>query len=642
MYLKNNKLFKTNLYISIILVIGFTLTAFFSYKANYQASLDSIEQISSLTAGGIYYQLTTSFTKPVNVSLTMAHDSLLESHLLLEKDHLEDADYIETTKNYLSSYHEKYNFDSIFLVSSASRRYYNFNGLDRVLEKDNPENTWYFDLMNSSLDYSLNVDNDEVEGADNEITVFVNCKVYDSDGSVLGVVGIGIRVEHLTELLQGYENQFQIKTSLIDENGIIQISTDHSGYEQIDWFTEYELESLRKQVLTWEHSTDNLELWCDSHIPTTERRYIVTRYIPELSWHLVVSQDTGALIREMQRQMYQTCAILILVILCVVLIVTTVIRNFNKQVTTLVEERQALFKKSTEQLYDSIYELNVTKNCAVGKRTQEYFDSFGAKGLSYEQGLHIIAQKQIKEEFQEGYINTFSPANVLRSYEAGTTHLSYDFLMSEDGSRYYWMRIDAHIFHSPEDASLHMFVYRKNIDEAKRRELQALTDEMTGLYTKKASEHKIENVLARRPAGRYAFFIFDIDNFKQVNDRFGHAFGDYCIQTFASIIRQHFSENAILGRIGGDEFAAFVPVDDSSWIETQAQLLTKAFCTVCEDGSCSWQMSASIGIALYPEQGTDFTTIYQNADAALYHTKKQGKSGYTIYNTRISISNPSS
>ena len=70
--MKNKELARTNLLISIVLVIGFALTAVFSYRANYQASLDNIERVSSLTTEGIYYRLTTMFAKPVNISITMA------------------------------------------------------------------------------------------------------------------------------------------------------------------------------------------------------------------------------------------------------------------------------------------------------------------------------------------------------------------------------------------------------------------------------------------------------------------------------------------------------------------------------------------------------------------------------------------
>lgn len=629
--MKNNRLFKTNAVVSLILLIGFALTALLSYRANYQASLDSIERVSSLTAEGIYYQLTTKFTKPVNISLTMAHDSLLKNHLLEETSRLDDEAYIETTKTYLETYREKYGFDSVFLVSAATSRYYNFNGIDRVLTKDSPENIWYYNLLQSDEEYSLNVDNDEVAGADNVITVFVNCKITADDGSTLGIVGVGIQIDYLKELLQSYEDKFDVKASLLNPDGIIQVSTTYNGYEQTDWFKTNGFESIRSQILHWKSSETNLEIWAPRVVKGTEKSYVVVRYIPELSWLLTVEQDTGQILSEIRTQIYLSGLMILLIIVTVLFVITAVIRNFNKQITELMEERQSSFKRATEQLYDNIYELNITKDCTVGKRTEEYFESLGAGDGPYSEGLRVIAEKQIKEEFREGYIRTFEPSNVIKEYESGNNHLRYDFQITQDGTYYFWMRIDAYIFYSSEDASIHMFTYRKNIEEEKEMEIQAVMDEMTQFYTKTETERLIKAVLAEHRPGMYAFFIFDIDNFKTVNDQFGHVFGDHCIREFTRIIRSHFGDKDILGRIGGDEFAAFAEIPDMGWLEEKAEKLTDSLNTLIEYRDMKWNISASIGVAVYPLSGTQFVELYQNADRALYQTKERGKNGFTVY-----------
>ncbi|WP_125144013.1 sensor domain-containing diguanylate cyclase [Clostridium transplantifaecale] len=633
--MKNSKLFKTNALVSLILVIGFTLTAMLSYRANYRASLDNIEQVSSLTAEGIYYQLTTKFTKPVNTSLTMAHDSLLLEHLSEELDHLEDEDYIEKTKTYLDTYREKYGFDSVFLVSAATSRYYNFNGVDRILTEDSPENAWYYELLKSNQDYSLNVDNDEVAGADNVITVFVNCKVQDNDGATLGIIGVGIRINYLKDLLQSYEDKFNIKASLLSLDGTIEISTTFNGYDKTDWFEVNDCESIRGQILEWRETDSNLETWASQGGQNQEKSYVVVRYIPELSWLLTVEQNTGQLLNDIRLQLLTTGIMLFLIVIIVLFVITAVIRNFNRQITELMEERQGSFKRATEQLYDNIYELNITKDCTVGKRTEEYFESLGAKGLPYSEGLRVIAEKQIKEEFREGYIRTFEPSNVIKEYESGNSHLCYDFQITQDGSSYFWMRIDAYVFLSAEDKSLHMFTYRKNIEKEKEKEIQAVMDQMTLFYSKTETERLIDAALTKPLQEMYAFFIFDIDNFKLVNDQFGHAFGDYCIKEFTGIIRSHFGEEDILGRIGGDEFAAFARVPDENWVREKAKQLTEALDTVMEYRDMKWNISASIGVAVFPSGGKQFFELYRNADTALYQTKERGKNGYTVYEPDI-------
>ena len=572
------------------------------------------------------------FAKPVNVSLTMAHDSLLVNHLSEEEKYFGNEKYIQTTQKYLKIYQERYGFDSVFLASAITKNYYNFRGLDRVLNKDNPENIWFFSLLESNQDYSLNIDNDEVKGADNAITVFVNCKVKDHSGNVLGIIGVGMRIEHLKELLLSYEKKFKLETYLIDKKGIIEISTTYTGYEEKNWFEIYGQNSIKKDILAWKEDFANLEMWTESSESPIDKNYIVTRYIPELSWHLIVKQNTGRLISEMRHNLFQVCLIITFIILIVLVVITAVIRNFNKQITKLVEEREAVFRRSTEQLYDNINELNITENTYIGENTVKYFESIGAKGLPYDQGLFVIAERQIKEEYREGYASIFSPKNVIREYEKGNRHLRYEFMTLQDEENYIWMRVDAYIFYSPEDNSIHMFTYRKNINEEKKKEEKAEIDEMTGFYNKKATERLISKKLLKSPTQKYALFIFDIDNFKQANDNYGHLFGDSCIKEFTRVIKESLGEEStIMGRVGGDEFVVFTPIINTEWVDRKAKEVSKALNIKYENNSSSWDMSASIGIAVTPEAGKEFKDIYRNADTALYQTKEKGKNGYTIY-----------
>ena len=80
--MKHNILLKTNILVCLVVFLGFLATAVLSYQMNYSASVKNIEQVSELTSEGIYYQMTMLFTKPVNISLTMANDSLLRSSLI--------------------------------------------------------------------------------------------------------------------------------------------------------------------------------------------------------------------------------------------------------------------------------------------------------------------------------------------------------------------------------------------------------------------------------------------------------------------------------------------------------------------------------------------------------------------------------
>ena len=157
-----------------------------SYKSNQGIFRKDIESVSRLTSEGIYHQIDTIFTKPINISLTMANDSLLKDFLEGEEEHLGDRDFIDTMRDYLNTYRDKYGYDSVFLASVKTKNYYYYNGLDRVLQEGDPENVWFYSFLEQDTDYGIQIDNDQVEGAGNEVTVFINCRITDGDGDVMG------------------------------------------------------------------------------------------------------------------------------------------------------------------------------------------------------------------------------------------------------------------------------------------------------------------------------------------------------------------------------------------------------------------------------------------------------------------------
>lgn len=641
--MKKNILLRTNILICVIIIAGFLLTAVLSYKANYSASLESLEQVSNLTSEGIYYQMNGIFTKPVNISLTMANDSLLKELLSKETAHLPEEEYIETIRNYLDTYREKYTYDSVFLISKESGRYYNFNGFDRVLTEDDPENVWYFDMLKSDEDYSMNVDNDEVKGAENEITVFVNCKIKSDSGEIIGVVGVGVRIRYLQQLLQGYQDEFGVNAYLINGDGMIEISTDYTGFEGVSLFDEKQYgEKVEADILNWKEEGKACSFWTMEQGSREKKDYIVSRYLPELQWYLLVERDAGTLVKALTRQLTLTLLVIVLIIGFILLIVTRVIRSFNQQIVNLTQsaeqERRTVFEKATEELFDKIYELDITNNCLANHATQQYFAEFGAPiGTPYDKALRIVAANQIKEEFREGYIETFSPENVLHAFEQGQDTLHYEFMILGKDQEYYWMRITARIVRWESDGSIHMLTYRQNIDAEVRQEqrLQELaqTDEMTGLLTKSATERRIKQQLEEQPNRFYAFFIFDIDNFKEANDLYGHAFGDAIIKAFAKAVEEQFREGDLIGRIGGDEFAAFITVPDEEWTRKKAEKISGALNQLHGEGEKSWQITSSIGVAV--AMGDDFESFYKNADKALYYSKQNGRNRYTVFGNEI-------
>ncbi len=162
---------------------------------------------------------------------------------------------------------------------------------------------------------------------------------------------------------------------------------------------------------------------------------------------------------------------------------------------------------------------------------------------------------------------------------------------------------------------------------------KAEKDQLTGLYNKATTEFLITDALQSCDSGsKYALMIVDVDNFKSVNDILGHLFGDIVLVQLSDHLKNLFRADDVLGRIGGDEFFVFLRNYSSlDLITTKAQKICQHFNKTYVENDNSVAISASIGIALAPEHGGDFETLYKNADLALYSSKEKGKNQFTIY-----------
>lgn len=139
----------------------------------------------------------------------------------------------------------------------------------------------------------------------------------------------------------------------------------------------------------------------------------------------------------------------------------------------------------------------------------------------------------------------------------------------------------------------------------------------------------VEQYLTALESGeKGAFFIIDVDNFKAVNDVYGHLSGDVMLADIAGVLQKMFRSGDYIGRIGGDEFLVFLcNIDDFACVTEKAEKVLRA----CQEMFVQEQVSCSIGIALAPEHGADYFTLYKHADVALYHAKTKGKNTYAVY-----------
>lgn len=158
----------------------------------------------------------------------------------------------------------------------------------------------------------------------------------------------------------------------------------------------------------------------------------------------------------------------------------------------------------------------------------------------------------------------------------------------------------------------------------------AVTDALTGIYNRHGFDEQVEQYMRQNPQKHCVVAMLDIDDFKLVNDVYGHAAGDGALQKLAESMKQYFSKDVILGRNGGDEFSIFMP--DCTVEEVKPFL--KKFTGETRKFYCKGEahtFTISLGFAEYPVLADDRSQLMRCADMALYEVKMRGKNGCMAY-----------
>ncbi len=155
-------------------------------------------------------------------------------------------------------------------------------------------------------------------------------------------------------------------------------------------------------------------------------------------------------------------------------------------------------------------------------------------------------------------------------------------------------------------------------------------DALTGLWNRSYTENAVDALIDEGVCG--TLFMIDMDNFKAINDHYGHIEGDNTLKIFADTMRDYSSEGDVLCRIGGDEFVMFIKGKTAKTeIGNLAGDIISDLCRKIEQKKFETNSSVSIGIAQVPEDGKSFGAIYNAADKALYYVKQNGKNSYHFF-----------
>lgn len=231
-------------------------------------------------------------------------------------------------------------------------------------------------------------------------------------------------------------------------------------------------------------------------------------------------------------------------------------------------------------------------------------------------------------EAAEFYRN-FTPLVLKEIYASGRNEFDFKYkrLLSDGSVK--WVHNHVRFLIDVDSGHLCAMLSAKDID-AEKREVQELAeaakvDKMTRLLNRETTMEYIQKILVEEGNHSHALFMIDVDNFKSLNDTLGHQAGDEFLIALTAKIRECFRKEDVVGRIGGDEFFAWMKnVSSIADVEQKAEEVLEVIRNVC---ACypMVSLSGSMGISIYPENGRSLEKLYARADEALYEAKKKGK-----------------
>ncbi|CAI0889831.1 cyclic di-GMP phosphodiesterase [Serratia proteamaculans] len=251
---------------------------------------------------------------------------------------------------------------------------------------------------------------------------------------------------------------------------------------------------------------------------------------------------------------------------------------------------------------------------------------------------HDVIGKNVFQLFMSPEEASASRRNIAGFFRNGSSYEVERWIKTVKGERLFLFRNK--FVHSGSGKN-EVFLICSGTDITEERRAQerlrvlANTDIITGLPNRNAIQDKITQSIAARDGNSVGLVYLDLDNFKKVNDAYGHMFGDRLLVEVSLAVLSCLAEDQTLARLGGDEFLVLAKQADREMLQRLAQRITDRLKTPFRIGLIEVYTGCSIGIALCPEHGNDLDSLIRSADTAMYVAKEHGKRTYTVFSPEM-------
>ena len=321
--MKSTYKIRLTILLSIILISSFIGISYFNYKA---AQIHVREEIANsslpLTQENLYSDLIKDLIPPLNIASLMSNDTfLIEWTTSGEKDTDKIIDYLKEIEN-------KYHYFSAFFISETTGNYYHYSGVLKKMNKNDPHDIWYYDFISSEKKYEVVVDTNEANG--NKLTIFINFRVEDMAGMLLGVTGVGLEMRNFSDFLSEKQKLYHRTIFLVDRSGLIQAHSDMKFIEKVSLYDQPGIGSVAGELLL------KSEVPVDNSYSVNGSQVLVTsRYIKELGWFLIVEENESEALKTARYSLYRTLIAGLGTSLIIIILSAFTVNYYQKKLETI-------------------------------------------------------------------------------------------------------------------------------------------------------------------------------------------------------------------------------------------------------------------------------------------------------------------
>lgn len=314
-----------------------------------------------------------------------------------------------------------------------------------------------------------------------------------------------------------------------------------------------------------------------------------------------------------------------------------VMHDFTMEKKAIIQyEREVQYRKVTMEDAALSYEVDLSE-CIFLTGHETLVEKFATKTTNdFNTIIQLMLSYLVFEEDRDIVFQNTRPEFLMEKYLTGENKVEFEYRRVLRSSELGWVLCTIHLYEDDVSKHIRLIGYIKDINEAKNLQFhleeKAERDLLTGLYNKITTQSKIERYLSRDEFVLGALCIIDLDDFKEINDSFGHAFGDAVLSEVSQRLNSLFEKDVIIGRIGGDEFIVFFKnIKNLDEIKAKVISICEMFREAYTGNSNNYKISGTIGVAIAPRDGDNFDVLYNHADIAMYAAKNRGKDNYCMY-----------